>query len=275
MSKFIDLITKHNIKIKKSLGQNFLINPNIAKKIVKSCHSNDGDIIEIGPGLGILSETILSQSNNKLIAIEYDKQLTDLHQAIKQKYCNRFQIIYEDALSIDMHKLGKAPRSIIANLPYNISVPIILKLLQNHTCYKEIIIMVQTEVFNRLIATKQSKDYSRLSIVTQWLCDVKKITHVSNYEFYPQPKIQSTVVKLIPRHSYYPVSFSTLNTIVKISFSKRRKKIKSNLLALDKIINPEQVLQLCKLANIDYNKRAEEITIEEFCELTKQYSKFN
>tara|TARA_B100000965_G_scaffold374675_1_gene366155 strand:+ start:2192 stop:3037 length:846 start_codon:yes stop_codon:yes gene_type:complete len=265
-----EIIKKYNIKPKKKLGQNFLHDKNIISSIIKNVNVRDEDIIEIGPGPGILTENILKNKARSLLVIEKDESFEVNLKKIKNKYKDNFIYLIHDVIDFDFNKLIKKEYKIVSNLPYNISVPFILKMIKIRRVisWKDMILMVQKEVAERITADIGTKNYGRLSIMVNLNNDVKKLLNVKPSSFIPKPKVDSTVIKISPKNKNLNINEEVFEKIVKICFSQRRKKIKNNLDQLN--INTSLLLEL---SNIDPNIRAENINIEGFLRISKNYEK--
>lgn len=244
----------YNIPIRKSWGQNFLIDNNTINKIIHSINPNEKDhIIEIGPGRGALTNG-LAHLVKYLTAIEIDPLLT--YQLEKCQYKNT-KIINEDILKWIPENINTKYK-IVGNLPYNISSPIIFKFLELQ-CWNKMIIMVQKELADRIISKPNSKDYSRISVMSQTFCDVKRVFNISKNVFHPKPEIESSLIIFEKRD--IDVNFEKFSHLIKIAFKQRRKKIKNNLINLSSISN------ISKFSD----KRAENISITEFMEIYNNY----
>jgi len=255
------------IKAKKSLGQNFLIDKNIIKKIVDlgSIKSEDF-ILEVGPGTGNLTEFILKKKPSKVFVVEKDKNLIDL---LKIKFDNKINIIGEDILKISENTISKHQLIVFGNLPYNISTKILTKWISSNEkyWYKSLILMFQKEVANRIIANVNSSNYGRLSIISNWKLKIDKIMDISSSCFYPKPKVESTLLKFTPKTKYFSIDNSkNLEIITRIFFSERRKKIKNPFKKIFK--NYEDVSKKLK---IDLNLRPQNLSPENYYEITKEY----
>tara|TARA_Y100001970_G_C14247855_1_gene869614 strand:- start:3048 stop:3818 length:771 start_codon:yes stop_codon:yes gene_type:complete len=253
-------------KPKKSLGQNFLIDKNISNKIVNSSSNiKKNNVIEIGPGNGALTDFIISKKPTKLILIEKDKYL---FLNLKNKYKNfKFVKIYNcDALKFNYNKISK-PKTIISNLPYNVSIKLIVNWIKEIKDYSEIICMIQKEVANKLNYKLQKKN--RLNTLTDLLTNYEILFNVSNNVFYPKPKIQSSVIKLTYKKNLIK-NFDKLEIFTRILFQKKRKKI-MNVLPKNIIeeIKKSQKLKYDKLINL----RAEDLNINEIKIIFKIFSR--
>ena len=241
----------HSRRKQKMLGQNFLIDSNISKRIVDSAEISEGEkILEIGPGRGALTELLSSKGN--LIAIEKDKWLAVV---LKQKFKEDVEIIEGDILKWDVPPIDV----IVANLPYSISSPILFRLFNYE--WTRAVLMFQEEFANRLVAKPGSKIYGRLSVMANHFVDTKKLFKVSKTAFQPQPKIHSQVVKLVRREPDYMLDdFETFEKVVKSIFTHRRKKIRNCI----KLTFPN-----LDLDNLNYmDLRAEILTPSEIAELS-------
>ena len=265
-----EIIKEYNIKPKKKLGQNFLHDKNIISSIINNVNVKDEDIIEIGPGPGILTENILKNKARSLLVIEKDDSFEVNLKKIKNKYKDNFIYLIHDVIDFDFNKLTKKEYKIVSNLPYNISVPFILKMIKIRgvISWKDMVLMVQKEVAERITANIGTKNYGRLSIMVNLNNDVKKLLNVKPSSFIPKPKVDSTVIKISPKNKNLNINEEIFEKIVKICFSQRRKKIKNNLDQLN-----TNTSLLLELSNIDPDIRAENINIEGFLRISKNYEK--
>ena len=265
-----EIIKEYNIKPKKKLGQNFLHDKNIISSIINHVNVKDEDIIEIGPGPGILTENILKNKARSLLVIEKDDSFEVNLKKIKNKYKDNFTYLIHDVIDFDFNNLIKKEYKIVSNLPYNISVPFILKMIKIRgvISWKDMVLMVQKEVAERITADIGTKNYGRLSIMVNLNNDVKKLLNVKPSSFIPKPKVDSTVIKISPKNKNLNINEEIFEKIVKICFSQRRKKIKNNLDQLN-----TNTSLLLELSNIDPDIRAENINIEGFLRISKNYEK--
>ena len=263
-----EIINEYNIKPKKKLGQNFLHDKNIISSIIIKADIEDEDIIEIGPGPAILTESILKNKARSLLVIEKDDSFEPNLKKIKNNYKDNFDYIINDVIDFDFETLTKKDYKFVSNLPYNISVPFILKMIKIRKIisWKEMVLMVQKEVAERITADIGTKNYGRLSIMVNLNNDVKKLLNVKPSSFTPRPKVDSTVIKISPKNKHINVNEEVFEKIVKVCFSQRRKKVKNNLDQLN--IN---TISLLKLSNIDPDIRAENIDVEGFLRISKNY----
>ena len=216
------------MKAKKSLGQNFLIDQNILKKIVSLIKIENNSILEVGPGTGNLTSHILNHNPKKFLVVEKDKYLADM---LKKKFEDKISIINDDVLKIDEKKLYKEKLIVFGNLPYNISTEILAKWIINldnkNFWFDSLILMFQKEVADRILSKFNSSKYGRLTILANWKLDVNKICDIKPESFSPKPKVQSSLLFLKPKKNFYKFKNSkNLEKITRIFFNQRRKKLK-------------------------------------------------
>ncbi len=253
-------------KPKKKFGQNFLQNQAIINAIIMALNPKTQDkIIEIGPGLGALTTPILSLIDN-LTVIEIDKDLQE-YLTTEFKYANKLNLIKQDVLQVDFCQLGNNLR-LIGNLPYNISTPLLIKLIQFKPWISDMIFMLQKEVVDRIIANPNCKQYGRLTIMLQTYFNVEHILDVPSHAFNPEPKVESAVIKLTPiNNNNLPIKeFKSFEKLITQAFAMRRKTIANNLKS---IITASELLQI----GIEPSRRPEQISINEYAEIEKFLSK--
>ena len=249
-----------SFKHKKSLGQNFLTNEKILNNIVNSLSINPRDlIIEIGPGQGALTKRLV-KLEAKVIAFEIDERLKEYLDKID----GNIDIIYKDILEVEINDYIQEYENVyvVANLPYYITTPIINKFLRI-TKVKEMIIMVQDEVANRINAGVGTRKYGYFTVMVQSYFTVKKLFFVSRTSFNPIPKVDSAVIKLTRNKSYLDVDEKSYDELVKNAFKMKRKNLKNNLYMYDL----EKIAGVLKKYNLDLSNRAEEVPIEVFKEI--------
>jgi len=263
-----DVIARHGLTAKKSLGQHFLLDMNLTRRIALSAGDlSTGCVIEIGPGPGGLTRALLETGAAHVIAIERDDRAVAIAQELAEAYPGKLEIIPADALKIDVAQLGTAPRHIVANLPYNISTPLLLAWLGNIQAFAGITVMLQKEVVDRLAAEADTPAYGRLSVIAQWLCEVRPLFNVDRKAFTPPPAVTSTVVSLIPRaEPLAPARMDVLEKVTAAAFGQRRKMLRSSLKALG---DAESIL---KSVGIDPTRRAETLTVKDFCAIARTLS---
>lgn len=265
-----EIIKKYKFSTKKSLGQNFLINSNLNSKIVGYAGLiQNSNILEIGSGIGSLTRAILDKKPKKLVTIDTDQRCIDILNLEIKPFFDNLIIIKEDALLLDEKTIFNEKFKIIANLPYNIGTNLLLKFIKNSISkIDNITVLLQKEVIDRIIAKPKTKNFSRLSVICQYICEVKKCFDVSPSAFYPRPKITSSVISLKPKSN---IDYDILNELFKITsilFSKRRKTIKNNL---DGLINSSYLTE----QGIDVNLRADQLNIEDFIKMSLIFKKEN
>jgi 16S rRNA (adenine1518-N6/adenine1519-N6)-dimethyltransferase len=259
------MIAAHGLAARKSLGQHFLLDLNLTGRIARAAGDlTVGTTIEIGPGPGGLTRALLDAGARHVIAIERDDRAVALQQEIAEAYPNRLEILADDALTIDAASLGTSPRRIVANLPYNISTALLIGWLRRADAFESLTLMFQKEVVDRLAAAPGSDNYGRLSVITQWRCDVRPLFNIAREAFTPPPKVVSTVVHLIPRRE--PIAAARMETLEKVTaaaFGQRRKMLRSSLKSLG------DSDALLAAAAIPPTARAEELTVADFCTLAR------
>jgi 16S rRNA (adenine1518-N6/adenine1519-N6)-dimethyltransferase len=253
---------------KKSLGQNFLLDLNLTAKIARAAGDLTGkNVIEIGPGPGGLTRALLDTGAVVVHAVERDDRCIAALQEVIQAYPQRLVVHAGDAMKVDVTTLCPTPRVIVANLPYNIATPLLIGWLENVKAFDSLTLMFQREVAERMAAKPRTKDYGRLSIITQWLAQVEKKFDIPPSAFTPQPKITSTVVHLKPRHDRKDsVPFDIMEKVTAAAFGQRRKMLRQSL----KTLNVD-VEKLLTAAQIPPTARAEEIDIAGFVRLAEAF----
>lgn len=266
------LIKKYHLNAQKSLGQNFILDKNFTDKIVASVKNIENSVIlEIGPGPGSLTRSILDSNCQKLISVEKDLRCMKLLGEFKEFYGEKFQLIEGDALKIDELKLIKnfskeEKFKIIANLPYNIGTLLIFKWLKFYQNISSMTLMLQKEVVERICAKLGDKHYGRLAIMVNFLCETRMVFVVNKSVFTPPPKVTSAIVEIIPRNKpLFDVEFRKLERVVAAAFNQRRKMLRSSLKSV--FINVDEILNSC---NINQTLRAENLSIEDFCKIARK-----
>ncbi len=271
-NKIKETLDKYGFKFSKSLGQNFLIDGNIVRKIVSEANiSKDDYVLEIGPGMGTLTEE-LAINAKKVVAVELDKKLLPILDETLEPYDN-VEIVYGDILKIDVNnlieeKLGGGPVKVVANLPYYVTTPIIGKLIEDNLKLDSIIVMVQKEVAERMSAVPGSKNYGSLSIFVNFYCEPKIVVKVPNTVFMPQPKIDSAVIKLDIKSDLPDIDREKFFAVVKAAFSKRRKTILNALSTYGFSLDKEIIKEALESSGIKPEERAENISVEDFIKLS-------
>ena len=259
------------IKPSKKLGQNFIFDKNILNKITGLINPDACDlVIEIGPGLGGLSETLLNNNVKKILLVEKDRQFTKLLHALKSKYPDQIDIIFEDAINFNFDIENYKNITIVSNLPYNVAAKILTTLINTHYTtnkLKNMVLMFQKEVAQRITANYSNKHYGRLSIISQYLYQCNIEFDLNPAVFYPKPKVDSSIVsfKSLERKSCPDIKI--LESITRAAFSQRRKKIRTSL----KDIISEA--DLAERLNIDVDLRAEQLTVNEYLKISEYLEK--
>lgn len=250
---------------RKRFGQNFLQDQAVIEQIISGIHPQPGDrIVEIGPGLGALTEPLLEANDGKLQVVELDR---DLIPILRTKFFNYpdFIIHESDALKFDFDALADADHRlrIVGNLPYNISTPLIFHLLESIENLQDMHFMLQKEVVERMAAAPSTSSYGRLGIMTQYYCRVQPLFIVGPEAFDPAPKVESAIVRLVPHKTLpYPVeSLDRLQTIVRVAFTKRRKTLRN---AMQGVVEAQAFEDL----GIDVGLRPENLTLEQYTQLS-------
>ena len=255
-------------KIKKSLGQNFLTDKNIIKSIVDISYIKNNDVIlEVGPGTGNLTEFIFKKKPKQIYAIEKDYNLVNF---LNEKFEGKIKTINEDILNFKINNISNDKFIIYGNLPYNISTQILTQWIVDQEQFrsiKKLILMFQKEVANRILAQINSKNYGRLSIISNWRLNIKKEFDINPNSFFPKPKINSTLLSFVPKNKYFNIKNpKNLEKITRIFFNKKRKMIKNPLKQIFK--NPGLIANKLKL---DINLRPQNLSPLNYFEITKEY----
>ena len=256
------------IKAKKSLGQNFLIDQNIIDKIINTVEIDNKSILEVGPGTGNLTKAILKKNPKKLIVIEKDNNLAEL---LKKDFDNNIKIVNDDILKIDENKLDADVLTVFGNLPYNISTEILCNWIVNiknkNFWFDNLVLMFQKEVAERIIAKFNTKNYGRLSILSNWKLEIEKICDVQPSSFLPKPKIDSSVLLLKPKLDFFPLSNpKNLEKLTRTFFMHRRKMLKKSY---NLLFNGN--LEIANKLNLDLSLRPQNLNFETYYKLSKEY----
>ncbi len=260
------------IKAKKSLGQNFLIDKNIIEKITNIVEIKDKSILEVGPGTGNLTSFILKKKPKKLLVVEKDNHLSNL---LEENFNKKITIINKDILKINENMLSKDKLIVFGNLPYNISTEILCKWILNlndkNVWFRNLILMFQKEVADRIISDFNTSKYGRLSILTNWKLNIRKIFDIKPNSFSPKPKIDSTLLFFTPKNEFQKLKNPyVLEKITRIFFSQRRKMIKK---PFKKLFSNN--ISLCDKLNIDLNLRPQNLSFDTYYKLAYEYEKLN
>ena len=275
-----EVVQKHNFKFSKSLGQNFLIDTNVIDRILEGARVKEGDyVIEVGPGIGTLTKE-MGRSAEKVVAIEIDKTLIPILEETLADFPN-IEVINQDILKVNVQELVKeklngGPVKLVANLPYYITTPIVMKFLEEDIPVTDIVVMVQKEVADRMNAKPNTKDYGALSVAVQYYCDTEIVAKAPRHMFMPQPNVDSTVIGLHVREEqiYYVDNEDIFFKTVKASFGQRRKTLLNSLGGLG-FLSKDQIKEALKEANIDEKRRGETLSIEEFASLSNAVNRIH
>ena len=263
-----DVIARAELRTRKSLGQHFLCDMNLTRRIVEVAGDLSGmAVFEIGPGPGGLTRALLETNAVQIIAIEKDirciEALSDLVEAAQGKLC----LIPGDALKAELPKLATAPRAIVANLPYNVGTELLLNWLREIDEYQSLTLMFQSEVVDRIVAKPDTNAYGRLTVICQFCCDAARVLNVPAAAFTPPPKVDSAIVRLTPRRDRpADIDFSSIEKVTAAAFGQRRKMLRSSL----KSLGGEELLNK---AGIDPTRRAETLSLSEFETLARLVQK--
>ena len=258
------------IKAKKSLGQNFLVDENILKKIVDISEIQDRSVLEIGPGTGNLTSFILKNNPKKLFVVEKDK---DLVLGLRKKFKDFLVIINEDILDIDEKKFSKEKLIVFGNLPYNISTEILCKWILNldndEFWFECLILMFQKEVADRIIAKVNTSNYGRLSILAKWKLDIVRICNIKPSCFFPKPKIESSLLLFKPKKNFFKIDNpKNIELVTRSFFNHRRKMIKK---PFNQLFNGKSYIQ--KKLKLNLNLRPQNLSLDTYYNLIKEYEK--
>jgi len=256
-----------HIKAKKSLGQNFLIDRDVLEKIVSTADITNKEILEIGPGSGNLTTYLLKKNPKKVYVVEKDDDLVLL---LKENFDNKIEIINEDILKISEDRISDQKLTVFGNLPYNISTEILSKWIINmgkKFWFESLVLMFQKEVADRIVAESNSSKYGRLSILSNWKLNVKKIIDIKPQSFSPRPKIDSSLLLFTPKENFFELkSAKNLEMITRVFFSQRRKMLKK---PFNKIFNNAK--EVSEKFNINLNLRPQNLEPEIYFKLVKEY----
>lgn len=259
-------VEAHGLMAKKALGQNFLLDQNITDKIIRSSLQQQelesfekAYLFEVGPGPGGLTRAILDANPEQLTVVEMDDRCISIMEEIKEKVGSKLQIINGDALKTDFAALTGTPKHIISNLPYNISVPLLIRWLYNIKAFSSLTLMFQKEVADRILAPTNCKDYGRISIFAQLQCNVERLFDLNPNCFVPAPKIWSSVLLFRPRETQLtPEQIKKLEKITTLAFGQRRKMIRQSLKSIPGLE------EKCAQTGINLTDRPEQITPQQF-----------
>ena len=266
-----EVLRRHGLFAKKSLGQNFLLDLNLTARVARAGGSLDGvTVVEVGPGPGGLTRALLAEGARRVIAIERDDRAIYALQEIAARYPGRIDIVPGDALEFNARAhLGLERARVIANLPYNIATPLLIGWLSESwpPWYDSLVLMFQREVAERIVATSGSKAYGRLAVLAGWRTEAKIMFDVPPTAFVPPPKVTSSVVRLIPRAKPLACDANALQRVTEAAFGQRRKMLRQSLKSVG-----VDTLTLLAEACIEPTLRAEEIPVEGFVALANVFA---
>ncbi|MGY3527964.1 16S rRNA (adenine(1518)-N(6)/adenine(1519)-N(6))-dimethyltransferase RsmA [Bradyrhizobium sp. USDA 4452] len=265
-----DIIREHSLSARKSLGQNFLLDLNLTARIARAAGPlEDSTVIEVGPGPGGLTRALLAMGARRVIAIERDERAIDALDYIVKRYPGRIEIVHGDAQHFDPRPLLDGTKAkIVANLPYNIATQLLVDWLSIEPWppwYDTMVLMFQREVAERIVAHEDEEAYGRLAVLANWRAETKILFDISPAAFVPQPKVTSSVVRLIPRAAPEPCDRRMLEQVAAAAFGQRRKMLRQSLKSLS--VDPAR---LAAAAQIDATRRAETIPVAGFVAMARE-----
>jgi 16S rRNA (adenine1518-N6/adenine1519-N6)-dimethyltransferase len=265
-----EVIREHGLSARKSLGQNFLLDLNLTARIARAAGPLDNaTVVEVGPGPGGLTRALLALGAAHVIAVEHDARAIPALQAIAQRYPGRLEIVCADALTFDPRPyLGSAKAKIVANLPYNVATALLIGWLSSEPWppwYDMMVLMFQREVAERIVAREDEEAYGRLGVLANWRAETRILFDISPAAFVPQPKVTSSVVRLIPRETPEPCERRLLEQVTAAAFGQRRKMLRQSLKSL-----PADPARLAAAAHVDPTRRAETIPVSGFVAMARE-----
>ena len=265
-----EVIREYSLSARKSLGQNFLLDLNLTARIARAAGPlEDATVIEIGPGPGGLTRALLALGAAHVIAVEHDERVIPALEAIARRYPGRLEIVNADALTFDPKPyLGSGKAKIVANLPYNIGTNLLIGWLSIEPWppwYDMMVLMFQREVAERIVARADEEAYGRLGVLANWRAETRILFDISPAAFVPQPKVTSSVVRLVPREKPEPCDRRALEQVAAAAFNQRRKMLRQSLKSL-----PTDPLKLLAAADIDPTRRAETVPISGFVAMARE-----
>ena len=263
-----DVIRRHGLVARKSLGQNFLLDLNLTARIARAAESLAGvTVLEVGPGPGGLTRALLSLGAARVIAVERDERAIAALREIAAVYPDRLDIVEADALDFDPQAYRYRPSRIVANLPYNIATALLIGWLSIEPWppwYDSAVLMFQREVAERIVAAPGSKIYGRLSVLVQWRCEARILFDVNASAFVPPPKVKSSLLRIVPRAEPLPCDRKHLEAATQAAFGQRRKMLRQSLRSLG-----TDAMALIEAAGLDPTARAEDISVAGFVALAR------
>jgi len=265
-----DVIKRYDLSARKSLGQNFLLDLNLTARIARAAGPlDDATIIEVGPGPGGLTRALLALGAKRVIAVERDERALAALEDISKRYPGRLEIVLGDATTFDPRPLlGSERAKIVANLPYNIATSLLIDWLSIEPWppwYDMMVLMFQREVAERIVAREDDEAYGRLAVLSNWRTEPKILFDISPAAFVPQPKVTSSVVRLVPRAAPEPCDRKALEQVAAAAFGQRRKMLRQSL----KSLNADPA-RLAAAADVDPTRRAETIPVSGFVAMARE-----
>ena len=264
-----DVIARHGLAARRTLGQHFLLDLNLTARIAGAAGDLDGmEVLEVGPGPGGLTRSLLAAGAERVVAVERDQRCVAALAELAAAWPGRLEIVEGDALAIDEAALFGGPAMVVANLPYNVATALLFKWLDRVELFRGFVLMFQKEVADRIVAAPGGKTYGRLSVMAQWRCRARPLFEIPARAFTPPPKVTSTVVALTPRPApLAPAEPEALARVVAAAFGRRRKMLRAALKGL--VGDPASLLAE---AGVAPTARAEELDIAAFCALARAYA---
>ena len=264
-----EVIRRYGLNARKSLGQNFLLDLNLAARIARTAAPVEtSTVLEIGPGPGGLTRALLALGAGHVIAVERDDRAIGALRDIAARYPGRLEIVAADALNFDaQERLSSGRARIVANLPYNVATALLVKWVSVEPWppwYDLAVLMFQREVAERIVADVGSRQYGRLSVLVQWRCEARIAFDVNASAFVPPPKVTSSLVRLVPRPAPLPCDRTMLETVTQAAFGQRRKMLRQSLRALG-----ADTAELIAAAGLDPTARAQDVAVEQFVSLAR------
>lgn len=261
-----DVISRYGLAARRGLGQHFLLDLNLTRRIARAAGDiESGTVLEVGPGPGGLTRALLMEGAGRVVAIERDARCVAALADLVAAAAGRLQLLEADALEVDVATVGSPPRRIVANLPYNISVPLLIRWLLAADAVAGMTLMFQREVADRIAAGAGEPAYGRLSVLANWRCRTRRLFDIPAAAFTPKPKVASAVVELVPHASPpHPCDVQALQRVTAAAFGQRRKMLRRSLATLG--VDAERLLEA---AGIDPTARAETLKIAQFAALAR------
>ena len=262
------VVARHDLRPRRALGQHFLLDPNLCRRIVRAARLRDGaTVLEVGPGPGGLTRSLLATGAARVVALEKDRRCGAALRALAADFPNRLTVVEGDALAFDLATLGRGRFAIVANLPYNIGTRLLLRWLERVERLESMTLMFQKEVAARITATG-GRNFGGLSVRAQWLCSCERLFDVTPKAFLPPPSVVSTVVRFVPRAApLAPAEPRALDAVTRAAFGQRRKTLRRALRSLT--ADPPALL---RDAGLPPDSRAEELSIGGFCALARAWA---